>query len=225
MRHVAAERVKQVERVVAVGAADVHMLAEHRELLAEVAVERGDLLEARLLEDPAVSPLLERMRAAAGDADVEPRTGANERVADVRQLSAESGVVLLHARRDLEHALRDLRGDGARERSPPEQVEHVGALGREVEVAETDELQFELDTHRERIGLGERFERHLRPPGCRAVPVRRAAHVRGGSAPASRPRAPPPRAGRAGRADRSRVRRPVRAPRSRSPTSARARRR
>jgi hypothetical protein len=47
------------------------MLAEHGELLGQVAVELGQLVKARRVEDLALAPLLEGVRAAAAEPDVE----------------------------------------------------------------------------------------------------------------------------------------------------------
>ena len=65
------QAVQQHQRLVGARAADVDMLAEDGELLGQVAVELGDLVEAGLVEDALPAPLLERMRAAAAQADVE----------------------------------------------------------------------------------------------------------------------------------------------------------
>src|SRR5258707_186173 len=61
VRNVAGHPMGQVDRVLAACYADVDVLAEHGELLGEVAVERGDALEALRREDAPLGPAVERM--------------------------------------------------------------------------------------------------------------------------------------------------------------------
>src|SRR5690606_36991057 len=61
MRDVTVQRMQLEHGVVARLAANVHVLAEHRELLGKITVERGHLLEARLGKNLARGPALERM--------------------------------------------------------------------------------------------------------------------------------------------------------------------
>ena len=70
MRDVARHAVQHQQRGVGVGAADVHVLAEHGELLGQVAVQGRDFAKARLRENFPLRPLLEGMGAAAADRDV-----------------------------------------------------------------------------------------------------------------------------------------------------------
>jgi len=152
--------VQQEQRVVAAGAADVHVLAEHGELLGQVAVQRRQFLVARLGRDALLGPVLERMRAAARDADVQHAAGGDERVADLHQLGQQRAVVGLHARIYLDHALRDLGRHVARKRLALQQVHQVGAGRREVEIGQADELQFQFDAERQRCRVREGFKGH-----------------------------------------------------------------
>jgi hypothetical protein len=69
----------------------VHVLAEHRELLGQVAVQR-DFLVARLRRDALLRPVLEGVGAAAGDADVQAVAGGHQGVADLAQLGQQAGM-------------------------------------------------------------------------------------------------------------------------------------
>ena len=62
------------------------MLAEYRELLGQVAVQTGDVPKARPIVDLPVVPALKRMRAAAGDFDIEPVGTRDQGVAHRDQL-------------------------------------------------------------------------------------------------------------------------------------------
>ena len=85
MRHVAQQHVREIDRRVAAGAADVHVLAENGELLGEIAVELEDLLEALGGVDPPVVPVVEGMLAAPRDAEVQPLGRAHHRVPQLPQ--------------------------------------------------------------------------------------------------------------------------------------------
>ncbi len=166
VRHVAVQRMQQEQRVVARRAADVHVLAEHGELLGQVAVQLRQLLVARLLEHALLRPALERVRPAAGDAHVEPVAGADQRVAHAAQLGQQRRVRGLDAAGDLDHALRHLGRDRARERLAREQFQQVVGARGQVVVDRVDELQLELHAERQRLRLAERSERHQLSSGC-----------------------------------------------------------
>ena len=89
MRHVARHSMQQEHGIVAMRAADVDVLAEHGELLGEVAVQIGQVLEARPVVDLALAPVLEGMGTAAGDQDVEPLCGAAQHTADLQQFGQQ----------------------------------------------------------------------------------------------------------------------------------------
>ena len=78
------------QRAVGVGAADVHVLAEDGELLGQVAVELGELAEARAVVDALLVPLLEGMGAAAHAGDVQLVGAAHQRIADLGELAQHS---------------------------------------------------------------------------------------------------------------------------------------
>ena len=154
---------QQEQRLVARGAADVHVLAEDGELLGQVAVQRRHLLEARLGEDAAArdqcwngwvppphTPTLRRV------------AGRHQRVADLAQLRQQAVVAGLHVGRHLDHAFGDLGHHVAGKAAPRQQVQHVGAGVDQVEVAQADQLQFQLDADRQRFRGFEGFQRHIR---------------------------------------------------------------
>jgi hypothetical protein len=66
----------EVDGVFAVLDADVDVLAENRELLGEIAVERRDALEALRGKDAPLGPAVERVRSRRRDGDVENVGGA-----------------------------------------------------------------------------------------------------------------------------------------------------
>jgi hypothetical protein len=101
------------------------------------------------------------MRAAAADADVERVAGADERVADAAQLLEQLVVPRVHVGVDLDHALGDLGHHGAGKATPVQQVEQVRARVDQVEVAQADELQLELDAEGQRLRGLEGFEGHV----------------------------------------------------------------
>src|SRR5260221_1261740 len=98
----------EVARVLAVLDADVDVLPEHRELFGEVAVESRDALEALRRKDAPLGPAMERMRAAAGNGDVELFGGDHDRIAHAYELGEQLAVAPVHRGIDLDHALGDL---------------------------------------------------------------------------------------------------------------------
>ncbi|MCY1513079.1 hypothetical protein D9M68_475620 [compost metagenome] len=56
---------------------------------------------------------------------------------------------------DLDHAFRDFRRDIPGKGFALQQGKQVGAGGNQVEVAQTDQLQFQLDAQTERVRLFE----------------------------------------------------------------------
>ncbi len=173
VRHVAAQGVQQPQRLVAVGAADVHMLAEHRELLGQVAVELVDVMEALAREDLLATPVLEGVGPAAGDRDVEPAAGARELLAHVAQLGAQRVVAALDRAADLDHAARDLGLDVPGAGVPGGLAQQVLGLRGEVVVVRAQQLQLELDAQAQRLRRGEGLQRHrLSPSGRPRRPAR-----------------------------------------------------
>ncbi|MNR03632.1 hypothetical protein D3C85_1195360 [compost metagenome] len=164
MRHVAADGVEQEQRLVRARAADVDVLAEHRELLGEVAVQLGNVLVARRIGDGPVRPLLERMGAAAADAQVQRAGGARHQVAHDRQLLQRLRVVAADAGTDLDHRRTDLGLDVPRVLGALERTQQIRRKRRQVIVMTVHELEFQLHAKRQRLGMLERFERHQRPP-------------------------------------------------------------
>src|SRR4029079_16284514 len=93
VRDVAREAVREVDRVVAARNADVDVLPEHGELLREIAVEVRDVREALARGDPPLAPLVERMRPAPRDGEVELVRRADDGVSRACQLGDEIAVL------------------------------------------------------------------------------------------------------------------------------------
>ena len=145
---------QQQHRLGARLAADVHVLAEHGELLGKVAVEPATCSEARPVVDLPVVPALERMRAAAGHLDIETVGADHQRVAHRQQFGraarrdavctevlTSSMLSVISGLMSPGNGLRvtsAIRSDAARVRSP---------------VRRLDQLQFELDADRQQRRL------------------------------------------------------------------------
>jgi hypothetical protein len=169
MRHVADQRVIEVHRVIGAGAADMHVLAEHRELLGEEAVLLGDGQEALGRVDAPLAPLLERVRPAAGDGDVHLPRMARQHVARGAQLGEEIGKAGVHARIDLDHALRELGLELAAVLRVGGAAQQIVRIGREVPVARVDEHQLQLDAEGQCVRGLELEHRPRRRPQLRAA--------------------------------------------------------
>ncbi len=176
MRDVARHAVQHQQRRVGVGAADVHMLAEDGELLAEVAVQLRQLAKARLVVDAPLVPLLERMRAAADHGDVELVGVLHQRIADRRELRDHVLARVADPGRDLDHARRHLRHHAAGQRRLRHQAQHVLGIGREVVVVGVDQLQLEFHPQRQRLRLVEGFQRQYARHGLDGRHVLLDAH-------------------------------------------------
>ena len=161
VRDVARHPVREVDRVVAGLHADVDVLPEDRELLGEVAVERGHLQEALGREDAPVAPVVEGVRAAAGHREVQAPGLPHDRVAHLHQLVPQDVEAAVHRGVHLDHALGDLGLHLAGERPLAEAAQQVGGAAREVVVARVEHHQLQLDAEGEGFGLRE-FEGHGR---------------------------------------------------------------
>ena len=144
---------QQSQRLRAVVTADMHVLTEHRELLGQVAIQAGDVLEARSIVDLAVVPALERMRASACDLNVEPVGTDHQCIAHCQQFGAQRGKRRMHCRADLEHALGDLGLDVAGKRLARHERDQVRRRARQIASSPVDQLELELHTHRQRLRL------------------------------------------------------------------------
>src|SRR5438874_548799 len=151
MRHVADQRVREIDRVVGTRATDMYVLTEHGELLREEAVFLRDRDKALGRIDLAVLPFLERMRPAAGDRDVHLSRMGRESIARGAKLGLQRFVTLVNTRVDFDHALRDLglelAGVDVTGRAP----QQIVGIGREIEVARVDELKLELHADGQRL--------------------------------------------------------------------------
>jgi len=155
---------QQEQRFVGGRAADMDVLAEHGELLGQIAVQLGDVLVARRVRDGAFGPHLERVRAAAADAKVQAARRVDHQVAHHGQFFQRLGVVAADARTDLDHRRTDLRLDIAGVLRALQRAQQVWRERRQVIVMAIDELQFQLHAKGQCVGMLERFERHQRPP-------------------------------------------------------------
>ena len=121
------------------------MLAEHGELLAQVAVQLGELEKARFVENALLRPVLEGVSAATGQAHVELVGGFHQRALNLGELG--DGVVITGADAggELNHALGHFRRDHAGQLVALQQPQQVGRAGHEVVVVPVDDLQLQLD--------------------------------------------------------------------------------
>ncbi len=149
---------QQEKRAVRIRATDMHVLAEHGELLREIAVQLGDVLKARRIDDLPVAPLLERVRAAAAQADVQTVGRGDERVADHAQIGERLFVRRTDAGRQLDHAFGDFRRDVAGNLFVLDEPQQVRSGFGQIIVMGIDDLHFEFDTEGERFRIDEGFE-------------------------------------------------------------------
>ena len=156
---------QQEECFVRPGAADMDMLAENGELLAQVAVEVVQVAEAGAVGNALLAPVLEGMGAAAADADVEP---AGPSRPSRRAVSCSQGLAVggTDAGGDFDHAGRDFRLDVASE-APLRIYAADQDSGDEVVVVGADQLQFgSIPRVRQREGEGIQAARASSPgPG------------------------------------------------------------
>ncbi len=140
----------EIHRFIAVGAADVDVLAEYGELLREVAVEAGEVVETLGVVDAAIVPFLEWVRAPARDAEIEPARRGRDGFAHRPKFGEQPRVARLYRRAHLDHAFGDFGLDVSRAAAFRQCAEKIGGAAREVVVARVDDLQLELDAERER---------------------------------------------------------------------------
>ena len=134
------------------------MLPEHRELLREVTVELGKVLEARGIEDLAVAPLLEGVRATATQPDVEVVSSGHEGVTDGTEVRYGLFMRRANAGGQLDHAFGDLRRDAARDLFVLDEPHEIGGGLGQVVVVRVDDLDLEFNAEGERLRVDERFE-------------------------------------------------------------------
>ena len=146
VRDVAREQVRHAHGRVAAVAADVDMLAEHGELLGEIAVEIVDVLIARRIEDALFVPLLKGVRAAAGDTEIQAAGLAHHRVADARR--APAAARRSHAESRWLISIMASVSSGLMSPGCPllsSKRQQIAGRAREVVVAGVENLQLELD--------------------------------------------------------------------------------
>src|SRR5262249_33842295 len=142
-----------------------------------IAVELEDLLEALCGIDAPVVPVVKRMRAAAGDAYVEPLRGPHDGVAQFSQLGRKRLMPLMHRRVELDHALGDFRLDRTGMAIFFDQADQIGRVARQVVVSRVQDLQLELGADRERRrSLELQIPAHGCSPGSFASPACRKAN-------------------------------------------------
>ena len=122
------------------------VLAEHGELLGEIAVALVNVIEAVAGTDASFRPMVERVRAAATDPDVVALAMLAQGVAQAAEVSGNAVDGRLRLGADFDHAFGDFQLDLAETFVVIEAAEQVGGASRQVEVALRNELQFELDT-------------------------------------------------------------------------------
>src|SRR6185295_6900241 len=121
------------------------VLAEDGELLGEVTIALSDLLEARRRIDAPLRPVVERVRTAAADAEVEHAGCLGHRIA-------------------LRLELRECRREAGLDRAV--QLDHVAGFVREVPVVPAHQLQFDLDAEAETLRAAEFHRGRHQFSGC-----------------------------------------------------------
>ena len=149
----------------------MHMLAEHRELLGEVAVQPGHVLKARPIGDAALGPMLKGMGAAAAYADAQAIGGVAQGVAQGAQFAVHTGKIALHMGGDLDHAFGDLELHIEVGPLLGHDAQQIGGTAGQVGIARVDQLQFEFDAERQRVGTGEFEALRHRVPQAEWSPV------------------------------------------------------
>jgi hypothetical protein len=131
------------------------VLAEHRELLREVAIAMVDLVEAVTRTDPALRPAMEWMRAAAADGDVVARALIDERLSQPDQIRSDAIDERPRQCADLDHAFGDFKLDLTKAAIVVHAAEQIGRAARQVEIAHGKQLQLKLDPQGQRLALFE----------------------------------------------------------------------
>ena len=165
-RHIGPKRLRQPDRVVGRFAADVDVLAEHGELLGQIAVALIDRVEAVARANTAFRPGVEGMRAAAADRDVVACALVDQRLAQALEVGGDVVDRGPRLRTDFDHALGDLEFHVAELAVVLQATEQVGRAARQVVVALREELQLQFDAQRQRVAFRE-FQRrlaHMIPP-------------------------------------------------------------
>ncbi len=111
MGHEAGQVARQTDRGIAIRATDMDVLAVYRELLGQIAVQFRDQLVAFLGVYLLVIPVLEGVRATAGQRKVELFGGIHQQAANVAQFGDQRVGILVDGAADLDHALGNLRFD------------------------------------------------------------------------------------------------------------------
>ena len=158
MRNEARHRMQQIKRAVWIRTADVHVLAKHRELLRQIAVQLGNILKTRRIDDLPVTPLLECMRAAAAQADVQMIGRRHQRVANLAQIGDGLLMRRANAGRQLDHAFGDFRRDVAGDFLVFDEAQQIRAGFGQIIIVRIDDLHFEFDTEGKRFRVDEGFD-------------------------------------------------------------------
>ena len=144
------------------------VLAENGELLGQVAVATVGLVIALARTDPAVGPMVVRVRTAAAHRDVVPRAPFEQDGAQALQVEVDAVHVRPRQGADLDHALGDLEFDFTETLVVVEVVQQIRGGTRQVVIAQRQELEFQFDAQAEgRTGFefGQKVLRHRIPFG------------------------------------------------------------
>src|SRR5450830_53030 len=147
MRHEARKRMRQIQRIVTIGHADMNMLAEHGEGLGQIAVFFVQIKKSLTWRDPLFVPMLERMCSTAGDINIEMLGATIERSTQAFQFFNQVIDTSMNTGVQLNHALRHFQLDLLLQiawRNPGQQINGIAG---EVVIAPVDQLQFQLDAH------------------------------------------------------------------------------
>ncbi len=142
------------------------VLAEHRELLGQIAITRIGLLIAIARRDAPLGPRMKRVRAPAANRDVVARTVFDQNATQAIQIVGD----VVHRRTsqgvDLDHAFSDFQLDVAVAPVVLHGAQQIRRAARQVEIARSQELKLEFDAEGQGFAPSE-FENvaHITPPG------------------------------------------------------------
>src|SRR6185295_16559091 len=142
------------------------VLTEDGELLGEVTIALSDLLEARRRIDAALRPVVERVRTAAADAEVEHAGCLGHRIAlrlELRECRREAG---LDRAVQLDHAEGHLGLDCAGHLHLRQALDQVAGFVREIPVVPAHQLQLDLDAEAKALRVAEFHRGRHQFSGC-----------------------------------------------------------
>ena len=113
----------------------MRMLTEHGELFGEKAVALEQSVEALARGDAPLGPVVERMRAATQDIQVEDARLVDDRVAHRAQLVKQWRMARVDRGVQLDHALGNFGLHRPGQAAPFQTLDQIGRIARKVEIA------------------------------------------------------------------------------------------